>query len=208
MHSPPVWTGGWRNTPFPITNCIKVFIFFCGCAFLISKKASESEFQAPFSLFDPPPNIPSAGQISFSFHWKFKSPSRNVFVKTLTSRGSRHQVWMWKRSTTFHFVSSSASYYATFLIKQRLSEDYRWHAPNMCSARPAQMTQSLLLMDHWWELQKPSDVLCHSEQCFKMRKAVLVASSVHQDLQVWLARCQLQVWGLLRRLSATSKVRL
>lgn len=75
----------------------------------------------------------------------------------------------------------------------------------MCSARAAQTTRSHFLMDHWGLLQ-PSTV--HSEQCVTMTKAVSVVSSVHQDLQVWLARCQLQVWGLLRRLSATSKVRL
>lgn len=75
----------------------------------------------------------------------------------------------------------------------------------MCSARAAWMTRSHLLMDPWG-LLKPSKV--YSEQCVTMMKAVPVVSSVHQDLQVWLARCQLQVWGLLRRLSATSKVRL
>lgn len=51
---PPLWTGGWRNTPFSITNCIKVFIFFCGCAFMIHKKVKVNFSPNSLSLANPP----------------------------------------------------------------------------------------------------------------------------------------------------------
>lgn len=120
---PPLWTGGWRNTPFPITNCIKLFIFFCGCAFMIHKKNKWKWISATvFSLWHPSKKI----IISFSIPLKLKTPSRNVFVKSSISPHRAclcGSILMWKRSEAFHFVSSSASYYAIFLNKRRLPTD-------------------------------------------------------------------------------------
>lgn len=120
---PPLWTGGWRNTPFPITNCIKVFIFFCG--FMSHKKKSESEFQPQFSLFDTPPKK------KFIFYsLETQKPRQEMSLWSLRSAHTEFAGFVWvapfwtqKRSDAFHFASSSASYYAIFLIKRRLPTD-------------------------------------------------------------------------------------
>lgn len=62
---------------------------------------------------------------------------------------------------------------------------------------------------YWWITEVCWNTLINPDavdDVLKWWKPAFVVSSVHQDLQVWLACCQLQVWGLLWRLSATSKV--
>lgn len=121
---PPLWTGGWRNTPFPITNCIKVFIFFLWLCFYDSlKKTSESEFQAQYSLFDTPPEKTNFIFYSLEIQNPVKKCLCEVFHNEFAGFVCVAPFWMWKRSEAFRFVSSSASYYATFLIKRRLPAD-------------------------------------------------------------------------------------
>lgn len=124
--------------------------------------------------------------------------------------------WMWKWSETFCFVSSSVSYAATllqlfgklfFLISegsQRIQINNIWS--QTCGAHMLHHWHDRI---YWWITEDCWNVLINCDavnDVLKWWKPAFVVSSVHQDLQVWLAHCQLQVWGLLWRLSATSKV--
>lgn len=124
---PPLWTGGWRNTPFPITNCINVFMCFCGCAFMIHKKKQvKMNFSHNFLSLTP-----LQKKKKFIFHsLETQNPVKKCLCEVFDQpTPSLQALFVWLHfecgngAKPFIFVSSSASYYAIFLIKRRLPSD-------------------------------------------------------------------------------------
>lgn len=203
---PQFKTGGWWNTPFPIINCKNLFLWSC-CREVESFRCSFP------SLTD----IPLIALLVATSHYLFTgNPKPWNVCGVFHTPGNRKRslsvcaapFWTCKRSETFSFC----------LLFSRLLRNHCYEVKALCGLQITDTDQTcgahVLLKSHdriyWWITEDGRRVPTYRDtqnNVLEWWKPILVVSSVHQGLQVWLARCQLQVWGLLRRLSATSKVR-